>query len=101
VIPGESERHFQAEVIRLCKALHRRFYFTLHSKGSPEGWPDLVILQPPVLRIRELKTNTGALTQPQRETIDLLKECNYVDVGVWRPRDWTRIVEELQHERSA
>jgi hypothetical protein len=48
-----------------------------------------------------LKTNTGALTQPQRETLDLLDQCNYVDVGVWRPRDWTRIVEELQHERSA
>jgi len=95
VIPGESEKHFQAEVTRFCKAVHARVYFTQRSKGSPEGWPDLIILKPPFMRIRELKTNTGGLSLPQRETIDLIKACTQFDVDVWRPRDWQRIVEEL------
>lgn len=96
MIPGESERHFQAEVIRLCGALHKRVFFTQRSTGSPEGWPDLVIADPPYLHIRELKTDSGRLSIFQADVIDLLTQCKHVDVGVWRPKDWPRIVEELK-----
>lgn len=94
--PGEKEKHFQAEVIRLARTFHQRVFFTHRSERSPSGWPDLVLVKPPYLRIRELKTDTGRLTPTQEETIDLLKHCTIVDVDVWRPRDWQRIVEELR-----
>jgi len=93
--PGESEKQFAGEVVRLCKARHKRVYFTLHSKGSPEGWPDLVILDPPWMYIRELKTDTGRLTPAQTDTLDALKRCLYIDVGIWRPQDWNVIVRLL------
>jgi len=95
-LPGESEKHFQREVIRLCKALRKRTFFTQRSVGSPPGWPDLAIVDPPWLHLRELKTNTGRNTPTQEEVQALLKQCQYVDVGVWRPIDWPRIVEELK-----
>jgi len=93
--PGESEKQFQAEVVRFCKVKHKRVYFTLRSTGSPEGWPDLVIIDPPYLRIRELKTDTGKLSVPQAETMGLLLRCTLIDVGVWRPKDWPDIVKLL------
>jgi len=95
VLPGESEKQFAAEVIRLGRVFHQRIYFTQHSKGSPPGWPDLVIVKPPFLRIRELKTNEGRLTPIQVETIELLKACTQFDVDIWRPKDWQRIVAEM------
>lgn len=98
MIPGESEKHFQKEVIRFCHTLGAPVYFTLRSMGSPSGWPDLVIPYRGVLRIRELKTDTGDLSPAQKVTHAQLKGCERFDVDVWRPRDWLRIVEELTHD---
>lgn len=95
MIPGESERHFQKEIIHFCRTIHLPVYFTQRSIGSPSGWPDLVILRPPWVHIRELKTDTGKLGDAQVFTIDTLKKCDRVDVDVWRPQDWQRIVKEL------
>ena len=57
-----------------------------------------MIVKPPVMRIRELKTDAAPDPRgEQAETIDLLKRCTRFDVDVWLPRDWQRIVEELTH----
>jgi len=95
VIPGESEKQFQKEVVRFARTLRIPVFFTQRSLGSPAGWPDLVLLTPPELRLRELKTDAGKLTPIQAETIEQLKRCTSLSTDVWRPADWHRIVEEL------
>lgn len=97
VIPPESERHFQSRVVAAARMFGWAVHFTLRSMGSPSGWPDLTLLRPPRMLVRELKTEQGRLLPAQKRTIALLAACR-VDVGVWRPSDWRRIVAELQEE---
>jgi hypothetical protein len=75
-------------------------YHTYRSIRSEPGFPDLVLMRPPLLLFRELKTDTGRLTVPQRHWIDELAACGQ-DVGVWRPADLRggRISAELTRQR--
>ena len=90
-----SEGALQRAIIRLCKLVGARVYFTLRSKGSPPGWPDLVILRPPHAWFWELKAEGGRLTADQATTLKLLASCHQFHVGVIRPSDWDRVVQEL------
>jgi len=44
---------------------------------------------------RELKTDAGRLTPQQAQVLDELAAAG-ADAGVWRPRDFGRIKEELR-----
>jgi len=54
------------------------------------GWPDLALVHPRQGRflIRELKAERGLVDPEQLKWLDALTAAG-VDVGVWRPSDWT------------
>jgi VRR-NUC domain len=85
-----SEKAFQSSVVQLARMLAWRVFFVRESVGSPEGWPDLVLVRHDRFIVRELKTETGRLSPAQRGWIAALEEAG-VDVAVWRPADWPRI----------
>lgn len=94
-----TEAQFQRQVLDLASFTGWRHYHTLRSKGSDPGWPDLVLCRPPELLIVELKRESGRLTDPQREWLQLLEMCG-VQVHVWKPSCWPTI-ERILARRSA
>jgi len=70
---------------------HPRF-----SVGSEAGWPDLTLMRRRDGRVlfRELKTDTGRVSDRQRAVLDLMAACG-LDVAVWRPADLDQIGREL------
>lgn len=107
----ETERQFQKRVLLTARTLGWKVMHVgestkrVRTKGGgyktipdPEvaGWPDLVLAHPQSGRLlfRELKTNTGKLTPGQTGWLELLIKCEE-DAGVWRPKDWSRICDEL------
>lgn len=59
-----------------------------------QGWPDLVLIRRGTMIFTELKGQKGVLSREQRRIIGLLSEvCPHV--YVWRPSDFSRIVEVL------
>lgn len=58
-------------------------------QGTPVGFPDLVLARDGEVLIRELKSETGRVTDAQQSWLDA---CGG---EVWRPSDWPRIVELL------
>lgn len=71
-------------------------YHPRYSLGSEPGWPDLFLGRRRDHRalFRELKLDDGRISQRQGEVLELLGAVG-LDVGIWRPRDWLRIQEEL------
>lgn len=90
-----SESVLHRAIVRLCRLVGARVYFTLRSKGSPAGWPDLVIVRPPHIWFWELKAESGRLTRDQATTLKQLASCHYIHVAVIRPSDWDRVIQEL------
>ncbi len=82
------------------RAMHIRPAWTKKGWRSPvqgpgsKGFPDLVLLKKEKFLVRELKTDKGKLDADQEAWLKELREAG-VDAGVWRPRDWTAIEEEL------
>jgi VRR-NUC domain len=101
-----SEAVFQAAVIELAKASGWMVYFTKDSRRSPSGFPDLVLAPDPSqagahpqerpLYAVELKTDTGQLSQAQEAWLTALQGSTGVVSAVWRPSQWTEIVEQLR-----
>jgi len=92
-----SEDDLLTSVLDLCRALHLR---TAHFRpartaqgwrtpvsGDGKGWPDLVIVGPRRLIMRELKSDVGRPSPAQLAWGHALATAG-VDAGVWRPRDW-------------
>jgi hypothetical protein len=75
-------------------------YHTYRSERSEPGFPDLVLMRPPLLLFRELKSEKGRLKPEQHRWLTELKACGQ-DVGVWRPIDLRsgRIQAELSRLR--
>jgi VRR-NUC domain-containing protein len=65
--------------------------------GDGAGFPDLVIVGPGGLLVRELKSSTGVVEDEQRVWLDMLAAAG-ADVKVWTDADWFSglIVRELQ-----
>jgi hypothetical protein len=90
-----SERDLQNAVTRLAE-LHGWAWFHVHdSRRSNAGWPDLVLIRPPRLVIRELKREGERPTAEQEWWLAALRTCG-VDVGVWRPSMWGEIERILE-----
>ncbi len=109
------ERDFQRAIVELAQRLGWRIMHISEStkrvrRGGRyitvpdplcQGWPDLVLVHEhaKVTLFRELKTNAGTLTDPQREWLAALDAAGH-DADVWRPRDWdTVIVPTLQRKQ--
>jgi len=98
-LPQQSEREFQKQVIQLAqlrgwKVAHFRAARVMVGgketwrtpcEGDAEGFPDLVLARNGRAYFRELKSNTGLLSQAQQQWL--------ITVGgkVWRPEHWPEI----------
>lgn len=106
---GVREADFQGQVVQLAglagwRTMHvrpaigrRNGQAAWQTTTSVVGWPDLVLWSPRRGRVlfRELKTDAGRLTPQQAQVLDELAAAG-ADVGVWRPRDFDTIREELR-----
>lgn len=79
-----TEKQWQQQVVALARTLGWRSYHTLRSKGSQPGYPDLTLVRDRVIFL-ELKTETGTVTDKQREWLKALNDAD-AEVYVVRPR---------------
>ena len=68
---------------------------TYDSRRSTAGFPDLVLVKPPVVIFAELKTEKGAASKEQEKWLEQLGLCTDIEVHLWRPSDWDEIEERL------
>ena len=88
-----TERQFQTRVLRIAKQFGWITYHTHDSRRSDPGFPDLVLVRDRVL-FRELKTETGRISEPQKAWGQALKRAG-ADFKIWRPGDMPVIIKEL------
>lgn len=95
--PKITEKVFQKQVEQLAKTLGWTYYHTFNSYRSVSGFPDLVMVNTAQRRVvfAELKSDTGKLSDKQREWIDNLTAAG-AEAYVWYPGDWDEIVRILQ-----
>jgi VRR-NUC domain len=105
--PRETEAGFLSAVIEAAQAYgwwvhHQRPAMTAKGWRSAiqgqMGFPDLVLVRPPRLIFAELKTDTGKLTEEQEIWLDKIGSCvghDWVEVVVWRPKNWPEIEQTL------
>ena len=88
-----SEAAFQAEVVRLAKALGWLVFSTWDSRHSPAGEPDLRLVRERVIWA-ELKSEKGAPTVLQRQA-GILLEAAGAEYYLWRPSMMDEIIRVL------
>jgi hypothetical protein len=90
-----SEKHWQNDVIEIAQLFGWRCYHTYDSRRSHPGFPDLILVRPPVLIAAELKTERGRVTPIQQAWLDDLDDCTEIRTHVWRPADRDQVLTEL------
>lgn len=95
-LPKLTEKQFQAKIIRLAQIQGWTVYHTYDSRRSEPGFPDLVLAREKIL-YRELKTDTGTLTPPQKKWGEILTNAGG-DYAVWRPSMSKIIISELERK---
>ena len=98
-----AEKDFMQQIIDLASLRGWHHYHTYDSRRSAEGFPDLVLARPSTLQggfdgriiFAEMKAQKGRPNVEQRAWLTLLADTGKVEVYVWRPSDWQRIVEVL------
>lgn len=107
-----TEKQFEAQVKDLAKLFGWKYYHTWRSIHSPAGFPDVVMVRPPRLIFAELKGERGKVSLEQQEWLDALTDvaasCPVdelpadgenemsIDVYLWRPSDYDKVVEILR-----
>jgi len=86
-----SEKAFQAQVLDLARLSGWLVYHTHDSRRSAPGFPDLVLVRPPVVLFAELKSEEGRLRPEQRDWLEAMWGCGDVEARLWRPSDWPEI----------
>lgn len=84
--PKITEAAFQRSVLDLIHLYGLWCYHTYDSRRSQPGWPDLVIVGPQGMILRELKTDSGKTTSEQDRVLSMLIDAGQ-DAGIWRPSD--------------
>lgn len=96
-----TEAVLQTRVIAHARATGWLAYHTHDSRRSQPGFPDLVLVSERRGRVlfRELKTERGRLSEPQREWLRALAAAGQ-DAAVWRPTDLfaDRVLNELMYD---
>jgi hypothetical protein len=87
---AQTERAFQASVVRYARLMGWATYHTFDSRRSDAGFPDLVLVRRPRVVFAELKSQRGRLRPAQRAWIEELRACGQA-VYVWRPSQWREI----------
>jgi hypothetical protein len=92
--PGEDlpEAALLAQVRALARQHGWSCYHTRDSRGSDDGFPDLVLVNATRVIFAELKSRTGKLTEQQARWLEMLRHTGHVEVYTWRPGDWHTIV---------
>lgn len=93
-----SEARLQSVIIAAAQRAGWLIYHTHDSRRSEPGYPDLHLVHERrhLSMMRELKTQKGRLSEPQKRWIAALNGAG-VDAAVWRPMDWFtgRITKQL------
>jgi hypothetical protein len=88
----ETEKAFQARIVRLARLRGWLCYHTWNAKGSEPGFPDLVLVRPGRLIFAELKTVRAKTTMAQQRWLSLLAHSvDGVETYCWRPQHWDDI----------
>lgn len=97
VAQSMTEAALLAHVRSLAVDLRLSIYHTHDSRRSEPGFPDLVIVGPGGVLWRELKTERGRLTVPQKAWLARLRAAGQ-DAEVWRPTAlvYERVLREMQ-----
>lgn len=92
-----KEAHLQGAVIDMCRLFGVAWYHTYSSRRSVPGWPDLALCGSRGFILRELKTDTGRLSDEQQHWGLMLRSAGQ-NWDVWRPADLNngRIQRELE-----
>ena len=95
-----TERSLQASITELCGYLGVAWYHTYDSRRSHRGWPALALCGPRGFFTRELKAESGQLTDDQARWGRMLSAAG-IGWDVWRPADLLsgRIERELREIR--
>ena len=96
-----SEKQFQAAVVAAAKVLGWRVYFTVRSKFSPSGYPDLTMVRGERILFAELKVKGRKPTPIQRDWLQALAGVPSAEVHVWTPDDWSEIDTALRNAPGA
>ena len=98
VLPASAltEKQFQSQVIEAAKWFGWDVYHATLSKWSEKGWPDLTLMRPPRLAFAELKSAIGRVSPRQSYWLEHLRQCEGVEVYLWRPVDWPAIESALR-----
>lgn len=92
----ESEKEFQARVVKLAKERGWLVYHTHDSRRSEEGFPDLTMARRARIVFAELKVKGRKLTKAQDEWLNVLEECPGAEAHLWTPGCWAEIVKTLE-----
>jgi len=93
-----TEARLLREVRRTARRNGWADYHAAISMGAPAGFPDLVLVRPPVIIFAELKSARGRLTASQRAWLERFQQCSIpgrIETYIWRPNDWTGILRIL------
>jgi len=92
-----KEVHLQGAVIDMCRLFGVAWYHAYNSRRSVAGWPDLALCGSRGFMLRELKTETGRLSDEQHNWGLMLRSAG-VNWDVWRPADLQsgRVQRELE-----
>lgn len=81
-----TEAQLQSEVEKIAMRAGWRIYHTRRSKGSAEGFPDLVAVRGNRVLYAELKTQRGVVSAEQTKWLDDLAGAG-CEAYLWRPSD--------------
>ena len=83
-----TEKALQKTICAMARAAGWKVFHVTDSRGSPAGWPDLVLAHRARGRLlfRELKTDTGRVSKAQREWLEDLR-AGGADADIWLERD--------------
>ena len=93
-----TEARLLREVRRAARQNGWADYHPAISMGSPAGFPDLVLVRPPVIIFAELKSERGRLSTSQRAWLERFEQCSIpgrIETYIWRPDDWPDILRIL------
>lgn len=96
VYRNTPERDLQDTIVQFAGARGHLVFHDFDSRRNSPGFPDLVIVRPPFVRFRELKAETGHMSQSQLQWAKAIEACEFVDFALWKPRDLTAALEELR-----
>ena len=85
--PFRNERAFQNWVVKEAKKNGWLVYFTENSKGSPRGFPDLVLVKEDYVIFAELKIGTNDPSESQKKWLHRLKMTQETRTFLWYPSD--------------